>query len=112
MHWYCDFYTGKRGEDDERQIKRWMNTAGPRSRFRKALINMIKKKGTTYDDYDISPKIRQTLQHWGYKFWASRGREEFRAISYLIKKEHTQPISDRCLVLAFKLLPLVAANID
>ena len=67
MHWYCDFYNGKRGPDDERQIKRWMNTAGPRSRFRKALINMIKKKNTTYDDFDISPKIRQTLQHWGYQ---------------------------------------------
>ena len=66
MQWYCDFYKGNRCPDDERQIKRWLNTAGLNSRFRKALINKIKKKKTTYDDYTVSPRIRQTLQHWGY----------------------------------------------
>ena len=34
MHWYCDFYTGKRCKDDRRQIDRWVRTAGPKSRFR------------------------------------------------------------------------------
>ena len=58
---------GERGPDDERQIDRWEKTAGPKSRFRKWLINMIKKKKKKYNDYDVSPKIRQTLQHWGYK---------------------------------------------
>ena len=67
VQWYCDFYSGKRSPDDLRQIKRWIQTAGPKSRFRRALINMIKKKNTTFDDYNVSPKIRQTLQHWGYK---------------------------------------------
>ena len=67
MHWYCDFYLGKRCQDDERQINRWVRTAGPKSRFRRALINLIKKKNTTYDDFTISPARRQTLQHWGYK---------------------------------------------
>lgn len=67
VHWYCDFYQGKRGSDDERQISRWIKTAGPNSRFRKRLINMIKDSGSKYNDYTISPKIRQTLQHWGYK---------------------------------------------
>tara|TARA_B100000424_G_scaffold84332_1_gene63065 strand:- start:2089 stop:2640 length:552 start_codon:yes stop_codon:yes gene_type:complete len=66
VQWYCDFYSGKRSPDDERQIDRWKKTAGPNSRFRRALINMILKKNSSYDDYDISPKIRQTLQHWGY----------------------------------------------
>ena len=66
VHWYCDFYRGKRCPDDERQIKRWLQTAGPKSRFRKALINMIKRNKANFDDYTISPKIRQTLQHWGY----------------------------------------------
>jgi len=28
---------------------------------------MIHEKKTTYDDNNISPKIRQTLQHWAYK---------------------------------------------
>ena len=67
VHWYCDFFMGKRSPDDERQINRWIKTAGPKSRFRRRLINMIKDKNTKYNDYKISPKIRQTLQHWAYK---------------------------------------------
>ena len=67
FHWYCDFYSGKRGPDDERQINRWLRTAGPNSRFRRMLINLIKKKNTKYNDFSISPKVRQTLQHWGYQ---------------------------------------------
>lgn len=66
VQWYCDFFSGKRGPDDERQISRWVKTAGPNSRFRRALINLIIKNKTKYDDFTISPKIRQTLQHWAY----------------------------------------------
>lgn len=67
VHWYCDFYKGKRNpEEDRRQTGRWARTAGPNSRFRRALINMIKRKGARYNDYTVSPKIRQVLQHWGY----------------------------------------------
>ena len=67
VQWYCDFYSGKRCPDDERQIDRWIKTAGPKSRFRRALINLIKNKKCKYNDFDISPKRRQTLQHWGYR---------------------------------------------
>ena len=67
VQWYCDFYNGKRGPDDERQVDRWTKTAGPRSRFRRMLINLIHKKKTSYDDFEVSPKVRQTLQHWGYR---------------------------------------------
>jgi len=67
VEWYCDFYNGKRGADDERQIKRWVQTAGPNSRFRRALINEILRKNKKYNDFTISPKRRQTLQHWGYR---------------------------------------------
>lgn len=66
IQWYCDFYNGKRSEDDEWQISRWLKTAGPNSRFRRQLINMLKKKRTKYNDFTVSPKIRQTLQHWAY----------------------------------------------
>jgi hypothetical protein len=66
VQWYCDFYMGKRGKDDERQIDRWTKTAGPKSRFRRALINKIIRGKTVYNDFEVSPKIRQTLQHWGY----------------------------------------------
>lgn len=68
VQWYCRFYLGRRDEkEDKRQIKRWKNLAGKKGRFKNMLINMIKKKDTTYNDYTVSPNIRQTLQHWAYK---------------------------------------------
>lgn len=67
VQWYCDYYSGKRSADDARQIKRWQQLAGPNGRFRKWLVTMILKKGGKWDDESISPAIRQTLQHWGYK---------------------------------------------
>ena len=67
VHWYCDFYQGKRGPDDARQIKRWMALAGPQGRFMRFLVTQIIKKGKAWNDETISPKIRQVLQHWGYQ---------------------------------------------
>ena len=67
IQWYCDFYMGNRHADDARQIDRWNKIAGEKGRFRRMLINKIHSKKTTYDDVTISPKIRQTLQHWGYR---------------------------------------------
>ena len=67
VQWYCDFYMGKRSDDDERQIKRWLGIAGPRGRFMRFLVTQILKKKTFYNDESVSPKIRQVLQHWGYK---------------------------------------------
>lgn len=67
VHWYCDFYLGKRSLDDERQIKRWRAIAGPKGRFMRFLVTQILKKKGTWNDETISPKIRQVLQHWGYK---------------------------------------------
>jgi len=67
VQWYCDFYEGKRGEDDERQISRWLNLAGPNGRFFRYLVTLILKKEGKWNDEKISPKIRQTLQHWAYK---------------------------------------------
>lgn len=72
VHWYCDFYSGKRGPDDERQIGRWLRFAGPKGRFRLRLANMIRKNSKQsirkkLNDYSISPAIRQSLQHWAYK---------------------------------------------
>jgi hypothetical protein len=67
VHWYCNYYMGKRSSDDERQIARWHALAGPNGRFRKFLITQIQKKKGQWNDETISPKIRQVLQHWGYK---------------------------------------------
>ena len=37
------------------------------SRFRGKLVKMIRESGCKFDDYSISPKIRQILFHWGYE---------------------------------------------
>lgn len=67
VHWYCDYYNGRRNkEDDDYQIKRWLNIAGPNGRWRKRLINIIKENRKKWNDESVSPKIRQLLQHWGY----------------------------------------------
>ena len=50
--------------DDERQIKRWKGIV---SRLKGKLIKMIKDVGGKFDDYSISPKIRQILLHWSYE---------------------------------------------
>ena len=34
------------------------------SRFKSKLVKMIKNSGSKYDNYSISPKIRQILLHW------------------------------------------------
>ncbi len=67
MHWYCDFFSGKRSPDDQHQIERWKKLAGPKGRFRRALINLIKKKQSKFNDFSVSPGRRQTLQHWAYQ---------------------------------------------
>ena len=36
------------------------------SRFKGKLVKMIKDAVSKFDDYSISPKIRQILLHWGY----------------------------------------------
>ena len=71
MHWYCDFYMGKRCSDDERQINRWKSIASRRGRFMRFLVTLIVNKKSKWNDETISPKIRQVLQHWGYKLTKS-----------------------------------------
>ena len=50
--------------DDQRYIKRWRGIA---SKFKGKLINMIKDAASKFDDYSISPKVRQILFHWSYE---------------------------------------------
>ena len=67
FQWYCNFYKGRRCNDDERQISRWLKSAGPKGRFRSQLCNKIFAQGGLgkVNDFKISPVIRQTLLHWG-----------------------------------------------
>ena len=64
FQWYFRYWLGRRLRDDERKINRWKRIV---SRFRGKLVKMIKDAGSKFDDYSISPKIRQILLHWGYE---------------------------------------------
>ena len=62
VQWYCEFYEGKRSEDDEWQISRWMGVAGPKGRFLKRYKN-LKKKGLSNKERKMKVLL-QILQHW------------------------------------------------
>ena len=67
FEWYCKFFNGRRHEDDERQIKRWLAFCGPRGRFRNSIYNKIFKSGLDIENSKtISPRIQQSLLHWSY----------------------------------------------
>ena len=69
VQWYCRFYNGRRlnNGEDERQISRWAGIASERGRFRRWLVTLILKNNSDWDNFKVSPSIRQTLQHWAYK---------------------------------------------
>ncbi|XP_070568771.1 uncharacterized protein [Ptychodera flava] len=67
FQWYCRFYQGRRTADDERQIGRWSRCASLTGRWRNNLITKVYNSGCAYDNSAVSPVVRQTLQHWGYK---------------------------------------------
>ena len=67
FQWYFRYHLG-RSKYNKRQIKIWKGIV---NRFKGALIKMIKDAGSKFDDYSISPKIRQILLHWGYELTES-----------------------------------------
>ena len=57
FQWYCRYYMGRRGPDDERQVKRW-----------KAMIRHVAqvRKHCKKTDLSCRPKQRQALLNWAY----------------------------------------------
>jgi hypothetical protein len=64
IEWYCNFYNGRRSDDDIRQINRWKKSSGPKGRFRNQLQNKVNEMKSNSEK--IYPRLRQTLLHWAY----------------------------------------------
>ena len=57
FQWYCRYYLGRRGEDDDRQIRRWRQIARHVAQV---------KQGCEPRDLDCRRRQRQALLHWAY----------------------------------------------
>ena len=57
FQWYCRYWLGRRGPDDERQIERWLAVRRHVAQLKKACRPM---------DLDCRPRQRQALLHWAY----------------------------------------------
>lgn len=57
FQWYCRYYMGRRSEDDEWQIKRWVAMR----RHVSQIVNSCKS-----GDYSCHRKQRQAVLHWAY----------------------------------------------
>ena len=64
FQWYLRYWLDRKSSDDERQINRWKRVL---SRLKSKLAKLVKDLNVEFDDYSISPKVRQTLLHWGYE---------------------------------------------
>lgn len=57
FQWYCRYYMGRRGPDDDRQIKRWIA-------IRRHIAQL--QKNCRKGDFTCHAKQRQAILHWAY----------------------------------------------
>ena len=62
FEWYLKYFNGRRHSDDARQIHRWEGVCGIKGRWRNRLYKNISETG----NWQVSPRIQQSLLHWGY----------------------------------------------
>ena len=67
FEWYCKYFMGRRHEDDERQMKRWLAFCGPKGRWRSIIYSKIDSVGCGVAMCgNVSRRIQQSLLHWSY----------------------------------------------
>jgi len=67
FEWYCKYYIGRRHEDDDRQIKRWLAFCGPNGRWRNNIYRKMHSAGCPVEaSSEISVRVQQSLLHWSY----------------------------------------------
>ena len=82
FEWYCKYFMGRRHEDDQRQINRWLSFCGPKGRWRNIIYKKIYEAKCEIDDSEaISRRVQQSLLHWSYivnendyKIWVNANR--------------------------------------
>lgn len=57
FQWYCRYFMGRRHEDDERQIKRWVA-------IKRHIVQI--KNNCHPGDWNCRRKQRQAVMHWAY----------------------------------------------
>lgn len=82
FQWYCRFFQGRRSQDDDRQISRFLACAGPNGRWRGNLCGKILLANASFDDASVAPVVRQTLLHWAY----SLSESDFKLGSKRVKR--------------------------
>ncbi|KIR25771.1 hypothetical protein I307_04295 [Cryptococcus deuterogattii 99/473] len=80
--WYVRFWDGRRCEDDERQVKRWLKVAGPTGRFKRALLKKIHQAGgqAAVGDGDVGRVLRQCLWQWAYELTEREYEDAMRGL--------------------------------
>lgn len=64
FEWWCKYEMGYRDKnEDYRQISRWQDFCGFKGRWRNRIYNKIHQT----NDWTVSPRIQQSLLHWGYR---------------------------------------------
>lgn len=64
FEWWCKYNMGFRHPtEDSRQIERWNKFCGKRGRWRNTIYKSIHQTG----NWNSSPRIQQSLLHWGYE---------------------------------------------
>lgn len=64
FQWHFRYRLDKRSLDDDWQINRWKRIV---IRFKGKLVKTTKDTNGKFDDFSISPKIKQIALNWSYE---------------------------------------------